>query len=68
MARFTVSDCLEIIENRYELTLSAAIRARQIEHGEISLLNSDENDKSTVLALREIAENKINRNILKYVD
>ncbi|MBY0380201.1 MAG: DNA-directed RNA polymerase subunit omega [Burkholderiales bacterium] len=68
MARFTVADCLEVIENRYELTLSAAIRARQIEHGEASLLDADENDKSAVLALREIAENKINRNILKHVE
>lgn len=56
MARFTISDCMESITNRYELTLAAAIRARQMEHGEETLLSNHENDKPTVLALREIAD------------
>lgn len=68
MARFTVSDCMETIENRYELTLCASIRARQLSRGAQSFLNDEENDKPNVIALREIAENKVNRKMLDHVE
>ena len=58
MARITVEDCLEHIENRFDLVLLAARRARQISQGADPLV-PPENDKPTVLALREIAENLI---------
>jgi len=54
MARITVEDCLENVENRFELVLTATKRARQISHGADSLV-PEENDKPTVIALREIA-------------
>lgn len=54
MARITVEDCLENIENRFELVLTATKRARQIGHGAEPLVE-EENDKPTVIALREIA-------------
>ncbi len=59
MARITVEDCLEHIENRFDLVLLAARRARQIAQGADPLV-PPENDKPTVIALREIAENLIN--------
>ena len=59
MARITVEDCLEHIENRFDLVLLAARRARQISRGADPLV-PPENDKPTVIALREIAENLIN--------
>ena len=59
MARITVEDCLEHIENRFDLVLLAARRARQIAQGADPLVPG-ENDKPTVIALREIAENLIN--------
>lgn len=55
MARVTVEDCLDRINNRFELVLTAAKRARSIAHGARPLVE-EENDKPTVLALREIAE------------
>ena len=58
MARITVEDCLEHVENRFDLVLLAARRARQIAQGAEPLVPA-ENDKPTVLALREIAENLI---------
>ena len=58
MARITVEDCLENIENRFELVLTATKRARQIGHGSDPMV-PEENDKPTVLALREIAEGLI---------
>lgn len=63
MARLTVEDCLEHVENRFELVLVAAKRARQLSMGADPLVEL-ENDKPTVLALREIAENKIDRSVL----
>lgn len=54
MARITVEDCLENIDNRFELVLTATKRARQIGHGAEPLV-PEENDKPTVIALREIA-------------
>ena len=59
MARITVEDCLEHVENRFDLVLLASRRARQIARGADPLVPA-ENDKPTVIALREIAENLIN--------
>ena len=58
MARITVEDCLENVSNRFELVLLAARRARQISRGADPLVPED-NDKPTVIALREIADNLI---------
>jgi DNA-directed RNA polymerase subunit omega len=59
MARLTVEDCLENVVNRYDLVLLASKRARQIAMGADPLVPA-ENDKPTVIALREIAENLVN--------
>lgn len=64
MARLTVEDCLDHVDNRFELVLVAAKRARQLSMGAEPLVEL-ENDKPTVLALREIAENKINKAVLE---
>jgi DNA-directed RNA polymerase subunit omega len=61
MARITVEDCLEHVDNRFDLVLLAARRARQIAQGADPLVPA-ENDKPTVIALREIAENLISVN------
>ncbi|CAN5378694.1 hypothetical protein BH10PSE19_BH10PSE19_17010 [soil metagenome] len=66
MARITVEDCLKHVRNRFELVVVASRRAR-----ELALTNTDslvpwENDKCTVVALREIASGKLNIN--KYRD
>lgn len=55
MARVTVEDCLEKVENRFKLVLLAAKRAHQLEMGTADPLVPLDNDKPTVLALREIA-------------
>jgi len=55
MARITVEDCLEHVANRFELVLVAAKRARQIMRGSVDPTVPWENDKPTVVALREIA-------------
>ena len=55
MARITVEDCLDNVDNRFELVLTATKRARQIGNGAEPLVD-EENDKPTVIALREIAE------------
>lgn len=54
MARVTVEDCLKNVKNRFELVIIAAKRARQLMHGREPKVEWD-NDKSTVVALREIA-------------
>ena len=54
MARVTIEDCLENVENRFKLVLLAATRARQLSHGAQEFLPRGK-DKDTVLALREIA-------------
>ena len=59
MARVTVEDCLENVVNRYELVLLASKRARQIVLGSDPLVPAN-NDKPTVIALREIAEDLVN--------
>ncbi len=66
MARVTVEDCLDNVENRFELVLAAAKRARQIYMGAAPMVEP-ENDKPTVLALREIAEGKVTSAILEEV-
>jgi DNA-directed RNA polymerase subunit omega len=64
MARVTVEDCLDHVENRFELVMVATKRARQIAvHGEQPMVEW-ENDKPTVVALREIAEGFITADIL----
>jgi len=64
MARVTVSDCLDHIDNRFELVLVAAKRTRQLMDGAESTLEW-ENDKPTVMALREIADGLIDKSILE---
>jgi DNA-directed RNA polymerase subunit omega len=59
MARLTVEDCLENVDNRYDLVLLASKRARQIAMGADPLVPANQ-DKPTVIALREIAENLVN--------
>jgi DNA-directed RNA polymerase subunit omega len=64
MARITVDDCLKSIPNRFELTLAATYRARQIATGASPLVDANK-DKPTVIALREIAGGKVGREVLK---
>ena len=68
MARITVEDCLENVENRFELVMVGSKRARQLAVEGRSALISEENDKPTVLALREIAEGLIDASILSVVE
>ena len=63
MARVTVEDCLSKVDNRFQLVLIATKRARQISLGAQPFVE-EENDKPTVLALREIAEGLVTRDIL----
>ena len=63
MARITVEDCMQYIPNRFELTLAAAYRARQLATG-AGYMVAESNDKPTVIALREISEGKIGLEIL----
>lgn len=64
MARITVEDCLEHVENRFKLVMVAAKRARDISTRGAEPLVDWENDKSTVVALREIAAGLITADIL----
>ncbi|PJD92688.1 MAG: DNA-directed RNA polymerase subunit omega [Legionella sp.] len=64
MARVTVEDCLENVENRFELVMIASKRARQIAVRGAQPMVEWENDKPTVVALREIAEGFVNASIL----
>ena len=63
MARITVDDCMKQIPNRFELTLAATYRARQLTNGATPLLDPDK-DKPTVIALREIAAGKVGKEML----
>jgi len=67
MARITVEDCLDNIDNIFEMVLVAAKRARRLAHGADALVEL-ENDKPTVVALREIAEGHITPAILEEVE
>lgn len=65
MARVTVEDCLENVDNRFQLVMLATKRARQLATKGYEPLLPEENDKPTVIALREIAEGKITRDLLQ---
>lgn len=67
MARITVEDCLDNIENIFEMVLVAAKRARRIAHGAEPMVEL-ENDKPTVIALREIAEGHVTPAILDEIE
>lgn len=64
MARVTVEDCIDKVENRFELILLASHRARQIAGGSQLLIDRDR-DKNPVVALREIADEKLTPDDLK---
>lgn len=65
MARVTVEDCLENVANRFELVMVSSKRARQIATEGKDAMVPLENDKPTVLALREIAEGLVDASILE---
>ncbi len=67
MARITVEDCLENIDNIFEMVLVAAKRARRIAHGADPMVEL-ENDKPTVIALREIADGLVTPAILEEIE
>lgn len=66
MARITIEDCLKRIPNRFQLTLAATYRARQITIGSTPQIELDKSDKDkpTVVALREIAAGKVGLEVL----
>ena len=64
MARITVDDALQRITNRFQLTLAATYRARQLGAGASPLVEPNK-DKFTVIALREIAAGKVGTEVLK---
>jgi DNA-directed RNA polymerase subunit omega len=69
MARITVEDCLEVVDNRFELVMMASKRARQLFNGvEPTIDNSVDADKPTVLALREIAARSIDNGLIDRVE
>jgi DNA-directed RNA polymerase subunit omega len=67
MARVTVEDCLDNVDNRFELVLVASRRARQLANGRPASLEW-ENDKPTVMALREIADGLISTKVMDQID
>ena len=67
MARITVEDCLEVVDNRFELVLMATRRARQVAKGADALVEAH-NDKPTVVALREIAGRKVSNEMIDEID
>jgi DNA-directed RNA polymerase subunit omega len=67
LARITVEDCLDNIENIFEMVLVAAKRARRIAHGSDPMVEL-ENDKPTVIALREIADGHVTPAILEEIE
>ncbi len=67
MARITVEDCLSNIPNIFEMVLVAAKRARRVAHGADTMVEM-ENDKPTVVALREIAAGHVTPSILEEID
>ncbi len=66
MARITVEDCLDNVDNRFELVLTATKRARQLANGAEPMVEED-NDKPTVIALREIAEGVITAELVDII-
>lgn len=67
MARITVEDCLKVVDNRFELVLMATRRARQLAKGAEPMLDP-ENDKPSVVALREIADRRIDMPTIDEID
>jgi DNA-directed RNA polymerase subunit omega len=67
LARITVEDCLDNVENIFEMVLVAAKRARRIAHGADPMVEL-ENDKPTVIALREIADGHVSSAILEEIE
>ena len=65
MARITIEECLATIPNRFDLTLAASYRARQLANGATPHVDQIRNSKPTVIALREIAAGQITQDILK---
>jgi DNA-directed RNA polymerase subunit omega len=63
MARVTVDDCMKRIPNRFQMTLAATYRARQLANGATPLVDA-EKDKPTVIALREVALGKVGLEVL----
>ena len=68
MARITVEDCLDFVDNRFELVMVSSKRARQIATGGKTPMVPEENDKPTVIALREIEAGLISPSILTQVE
>ena len=68
MARITVEDCLDHVDNRFELVLVGSKRARQLATGGKEPMVPPENDKPTVIALREIEEGFIDASILTQIE
>ena len=68
MARITVEDCLDYVDNRFELVIVGSKRARQLATGGKDPHVAPENDKPTVIALREIEEGFIDNSILNEVE
>ncbi len=68
MARITVEDCLDHVDNRFELVIVGSKRARQIAVGGKDPMVPEENDKPTVIALREIEEGLVDASILNQPD
>lgn len=64
MARVTVEDCLDNVENRFELVILASKRARQLARGRADAQVDWDDDKATVVALREIAAGKVDRDVV----
>tara|TARA_A100001037_G_C14856505_1_gene503199 strand:+ start:197 stop:670 length:474 start_codon:yes stop_codon:yes gene_type:complete len=64
MARITVEDCIDKFSSRFELVLVASQRARKLHSGEEPTIDRD-NDKNTVIALREIADSTISKEEIK---
>ena len=67
MARITVEDCLQVVDNRFELVLMATRRARQLAKGAEAVIDP-ENDKPSVSALREIADRRIDIATIDEID
>lgn len=68
MARVTVEDCLEHVDNRFQLVMLATKRSRHIATKGAEPMVAEENDKPTVIALREIAESLVSRDLLTEIE
>jgi len=68
MARITVEDCLDHVDNRFELVMVATRRARQMRRFGVEPMLPEENDKPTVIALREIAAGLVSEEVLDVQD